>query len=121
MPIGMLTKKIQRQSATVTISPPSGGPSIGPISAGMAMKASARTSSSRGTARITTMRPTGTIMAPPTPCTARQVTNSLSEPEKAHPIEAPMNTSSAARKVVRAPTRSATQPLTGMNTARLTR
>ena len=32
-----------------------------------------------------------------------------------------MNTASATRNVVHAPTRSATQPLTGMNTARLTR
>ena len=103
------------------MSPPSGGPSIGPISAGMAMKASACTSSDLGTARITTMRPTGTIMAPPSPCTARQNTNCPSEFEKAQPIDATMNTASASRKVVQEPTRSATQPLTGMNTARLTR
>ena len=32
-----------------------------------------------------------------------------------------MNTVNASRNVVQAPTRSATQPLTGMNTARLTR
>ena len=87
----------------------------------MAMKESAATSSPLGTARITTMRPTGTIMAPPIPCTARQNTNSPSELEYAQPMEAAMNTVSASRNVVQAPTRSATQPLTGMNTARLTR
>ena len=119
--MGILTKKIQRQSAYVTMSPPSGGPSIGPISAGMAMKESACTSSAFGAVRITTMRPTGTIMAPPRPCAARQNTNWPSELENAQPMEAIMNTASARRKVVHEPTRSATQPLTGMNTARLTR
>ena len=87
----------------------------------MAMKASACTSSDFGTARITTMRPTGTIMAPPSPCTARQNTNCPSVPENAQPIDAAMNTASASLKVVHDPNRSATQPLTGMNTARLTR
>jgi hypothetical protein len=67
MPIGMLTKKIQRQSAYVTMKPPSGGPAIGPIREGMARNASARTSSFFGTSRTTTMRPTGTIIAPPAP------------------------------------------------------
>jgi hypothetical protein len=87
----------------------------------MAMKASARTRSPLGAARITTMRPTGTIMAPPMPCTERQKTNWPSELEKAHPTDAIMKTPRARRNVVHEPTRSATQPLTGMKTARLTR
>jgi hypothetical protein len=101
--------------------PPSGGPSIGPMSEGMARKESARTSSFLGTARTTTMRPTGTIMAPPAPCNARHRTNSVSEPDEAQPIDAAMKIRSATRNVVQAPTRSATHPLTGMKTARLTR
>ena len=52
-------------------------------------------------------------MAPPAPCSARHVTNSASEREEAQPTEAAMKTRSARRNVVQAPTRSATQPLTG--------
>ena len=51
--------------------PPSGGPIIGPISAGTTSQASAETSSCFGIMRRITRRPTGTIIAPPMPCTMR--------------------------------------------------
>src|SRR5262249_40362334 len=60
---------------------------------------------------------TGVIIAPPMPCTMRAATNSLSEPDNAQPIEPSMNTAMAARNTVRAPKRSAVQPLIGMITA----
>ena len=41
----------------------------------------------------------------------------MSEPDSAQPIEPAMNTTIAARNTVRAPNRSAVQPLAGMNTA----
>ena len=69
------------------------------------------------TLRTRIRRPTGVIMAPPMPSTMRAMTNWLSEPESAQPIEPSMNTAMAARNTVRAPKRSAVQPLTGMKTA----
>ena len=56
--------------------PPSGGPITGPIRAGMVSQASEEISSDFGTLRRMTRRPTGTIMAPPRPCTMRKATNS---------------------------------------------
>ena len=49
--------------------PPSGGPSTGPISAGMVSQDMALTRSRLLTVRSSTSRPTGVIMAPPMPCT----------------------------------------------------
>ena len=42
-------------------------------------------------------------------------------PDAAHSSDPAMNTTIAAEKMVREPKRSATQPLIGMNTARLTK
>ena len=97
--------------------PPTGGPSIGPISAGVVTQAMAPTSSRLGMLRTTTMRPTGVIMAPPMPCTMRAMTKSVSELDSAQPIEPSTNTAMAARNTVRAPKRSAVQPLAGMKIA----
>ena len=76
----------------------------------------ALTSSVRGTERKMTMRPTGTIIAPPTPCRKRAATKAGSESEKAQQIDPSMKMQMAERKTVREPKRSATQPQTGMNT-----
>ena len=68
-----------------------------------------------------TRRPTGTIIAPPMPWTKRAKTNHASELAIAQSSEPAMKMRMAVRKMVRAPKRSAIQPLTGMKTARLTR
>ena len=47
--------------------PPSGGPQIGPISAGMVTHDMALTSSGLSMLRTTISRPTGVIIAPPAP------------------------------------------------------
>ncbi len=47
--------------------PPSGGPATGPIRAGMVSQAMALTRSDFSTLRNSTSRPTGTIIAPPSP------------------------------------------------------
>ncbi len=47
--------------------PPSGGPQIGPISAGMVTSAMALTRSFLSMLRTRMRRPTGVIMAPPVP------------------------------------------------------
>ena len=97
--------------------PPTGGPMIGPISAGMVTQAIASTSLVLSIERTSTSRPTGVIMAPPMPWTMRAITNSVSELESAQPIEPITKVAMAARNTVRAPKRSAVQPLAGMNTA----
>ena len=97
--------------------PPTGGPSTGPISAGVVTQAMAAISSRRLIERTSTMRPTGVIIAPPIPCTMRAMTKSVSEPDMAQPIEPSTNTAMAARNTVRAPKRSAVQPLAGMKIA----
>ncbi len=101
--------------------PPSGGPITGPISAGMVSQASEEISSFFGTLRRITRRPTGTIIAPPRPCTTRKATNSGRLFDVPHSIEPKVNTAMAAMNTVRAPYLSATQPLIGTNTARLRR
>ena len=67
--------------------------------------------------RTSTSRPTGVIMAPPMPCTMRATTKPSSEFASAQPIEPITKIAIAARNTVRAPKRSAVQPLAGMNTA----
>jgi hypothetical protein len=78
-------------------------------------------SSSFGTERSSTRRPTGTIIAPPMPCRKRAATNAASVPDTAHNSDPATNTTMALANTVREPMRSATQPLIGMNTARPTR
>ncbi len=70
-PIGTLIRKIQCQVKKVVMKPPTGGPTSGPISAGMVSQAIAETSSRFGVARTSTRRATGVIMAPPMPCRKR--------------------------------------------------
>ncbi len=101
--------------------PPSSGPRIGPSRAGIVSQLSARTSSALATLRNRTSRPTGTIIAPPMPCTKRAATIHSSDVAAAHPSEPSRNTPIALMKVGLAPKRSATQPLIGMNTASASR
>ena len=68
-----------------------------------------------------TSRPTGFISAPPTPCSTRVATIIESEVEAPHSAELMVKTATAVQNTVRAPNRSAIQPLIGMNTARLRR
>ena len=97
--------------------PPTGGPMRGPISAGMVSQAIAVTSSALGAVRRITRRPTGTIMAPPAPCTTRESTTESSVVERPQSIEPSVNTTIAAENTLRAPNLSAAQPESGMNTA----
>ncbi len=56
------------------MSPPASGPSIGPMSEGIATKLIARTSSDFGNVRTIVSLPTGTMSAPPHPWSTRQRT-----------------------------------------------
>jgi hypothetical protein len=97
--------------------PPSGGPSTGPIRAGVETQAIAPTSALLSIERNSTRRPTGVIIAPPMPCRMRASTKSVIECDSAQPIEPNMNRQIAIENTRRAPNRSAVQPLAGMNTA----
>ncbi len=101
--------------------PPRGGPISGPISAGVVSQAIRSTISCFGALRSTTSRPTGVIIAPPSPCRTRASTNPSSELDSPQAIEPAVKTAMALANTVRAPKRSAAQPLTGMKTARLRR
>src|SRR6267378_2576177 len=97
--------------------PPSGGPITGPTSAGTVTQAIAFTSALLSIERSNTSRPTGVIIAPPKPCTMRAITKSVTEPDSAQPIEPTMKTAMATENTMRAPKRSAVQPLAGINIA----
>jgi len=97
--------------------PPSGGPITGPTSAGTVTQAIALTSALLSMERSSTSRPTGVIIAPPAPCRMRAITKWLTEVDSAQPIEPIMKTATARLNTMRAPKRSAVQPLAGMNTA----
>ena len=97
--------------------PPSGGPIKGPTRAGSVTHTMALISSRLSTLRTRMRRATGVIIAPPIPSMTRAPTNCGSELDNAQPIDPVMNTMIAARNTVRAPKRSAVQPLTGRNTA----
>src|SRR5208337_168517 len=103
------------------MNPPTGGPTTGPNTAGTVRYDIAVTSSDLAMVFRTIRRPTGTIMAPPKPCKIREATNSGSEFEKPQNTEPVVKMMIAVRKTVRAPNRSAIQPLIGMKTARLSR
>jgi hypothetical protein len=101
--------------------PPSGGPITGPRSAGTVKYDIAQTRSDFGTVRSRTRRPTGTIIAPPTPWMIRAITSTVRLLAKPHAIDPRVNTTIAQRNTVRAPKRSAIHPLSGMKMARLSR
>jgi len=85
------------------------------------VQAMAETSSAFEAVRSSTSRPTGTIIAPPTPCRMREPTRKIRLGACAHRIEPMVNSAIAPRNTVRDPKRSAALPLAGMNTARLSR
>ena len=101
----------------MVMKPPSGGPITGPISAGTVTHVIALTSALLSIERSSTSRPTGVIIAPPMPCRMRAITKWVTFCDSAQPIDPIMNTPMAIENTMRAPNRSAVQPLAGMNTA----
>ena len=97
--------------------PPSGGPMIGAERAGQVSVAMARIRSALEVLLSTTSRPTGTIMAPPMPCRTRDSVKLTTPVEMAQSTEAMVKTATADAKTLRAPKRSAIQPLAGMKIA----
>ncbi len=79
----------------------------------------ARSSSSLPKVRTMAMRPTGIIMAAATPCGTREATSIWALTASPHSTDETINSATADRNTRRLPKRSASQPLTGMQTARL--
>ncbi len=94
---------------------------MGAASAGQVSVAMARTRSFFSVVRKTTSRPTGTIMAPPIPCTTRAAAKLHSPVLKPHAMEARVKIATAAQNTLRAPYRSAMKPLAGRKTASVKR
>ena len=105
----------------MVISPPSGGPTTGAVKAGQVRYAIMRTKCCFSVLRSTISRPTGTIMAPPMPCSTRAAVNCHNVPLAAQSTDDSVNATMAEANTVRAPNRSVTQPLAGMNTATVSR
>jgi hypothetical protein len=99
----MLITKIQRQDAYVLSTPPSAGATSGATRAGQVRYAMARTRSVFAVVRMTTRRPTGTIIAPPAPCSTRVATSIGRSAASAQPAEARVNTAMAVPNTRRAP------------------
>jgi hypothetical protein len=83
----------------------------------MAIKLMACKKRSRGKARSTASRPTGSSSAPPMPCTTRAATSCIRLAESAHAMEPMTKSEIAATYTRRVPKRSATQPDAGMSMA----
>ena len=71
--------------------------------------------------RNTTRRPTGTIIAPPIPWMTRAAVNCHNPLLSPQRIEDNVKTTIAETNTVRAPNRSANQPLIGMKTASISK
>ena len=72
-------------------------------------------------ARSTASLPTGTISAPPTPCSTRVAVSVARSGASAQPAEARVKSVIAVAKTRRAPNRSAAHPLIGIRMATVTR
>ena len=103
------------------MTPPANGAMTGAIRAGHTMKDMSRMIWPFSARPSTTIRPTGTIIAPPAPWTMRRATSSESVVLSAQPSEASVKIAMAERKTRRGPKRTVIQPLSGMSTARVSR
>ena len=87
------------------------------MSAGQVSSAVARRMPLGGVVRSTTSRPTGTMKAPPTPCSARAAMKNHAAVENPQSAELSVNSAIAAVSTARAPKRSTAQALGRMKIA----
>jgi len=97
--------------------PPTVGPTTGATIAGQVIVEMACISRLLSVLRTTIIRPTGTIMAPPSPCSTRAAVKNPIPVDNPQRTDATVNSTSAPPNTLRDPKRSAIQPLTGMKTA----
>jgi hypothetical protein len=103
------------------MTPPASGAITGAIRPGQTMYDIRRMICDFSACPSTTMRPTGTIIAPPAPCRIRSATSSPSVALIAQPSEASVKTRIAERNTGRGPKRAVIQPLSGIRTASVSR
>ena len=116
-----MIRKIQCHDAYVVISPPASGAITGASSPGHTTYDVTRSRSSLAAREITIVRPTGTIIAPPAPCSTRIPTSMPRFTLTAQPIEARVNSAIAVRKTIRLPSRRVSQPDSGIAVASVSR
>ncbi len=94
MPMGTLTKKIQRHEKLEMMIPPSTGPRIGPRSVGTPITAMTLFILSGPAVRAMIVCPTGMIMPPPSPCRTRNMISAVADGATPHRAEPAMNSDS---------------------------
>ena len=97
IPIGMLTKKIQRQLRLSRMSPPIVGPKIGASIAGIATTLITRPIRLGPAAPASIICPIGNSIPPPTPCRMRKTISWFVEVAKPHSAEPAVNRTSETR------------------------
>ena len=91
MPMGTLTKKIQRHEKLEMMAPPSTGPRIGPRSVGTPITAMTLFILSGPAVRAMMVCPTGMIIPPPSPCSTRKTMRAVAVGAMPHSAEPVMN------------------------------
>ena len=110
MPIGMFTKKAQRQPPQSTSTPPSDGPSAAataPVAVQMAVAVARWWAGNSGSSRPSEV---GTRIAPPTAWSMRAATSISTEPATPQSAEATRKVPIPTKNMRRRPTMSATRP-----------
>ena len=117
MPIGTFTKKIHRQDRPEVRMPPSSGPiaTARPVTAPQTPNATPRSLPRKASA--SSASDTANMMAPPTPCTARDSWSISGLTAKPHSTDAQVNTTSPIRYSSRRPYMSARLPAVSRNAA----
>jgi hypothetical protein len=116
-PIGIFTKKIHDQCRFCRIRPPTTGPRIGAIIAGIeTIPITLPICWGPATCAIIIIA-TGMIIPPPAPWSTRNTTNEVSEPARPHSAEPAVNSTSDTMYTCLAPKRRAAQPVKGITAA----
>ena len=119
IPIGTFTKKIHRQDSPEISMPPSNGPmaTARPVTAPQTPNAMPRSLPRKASA--SNASDTANMIAPPTPCKARDSWSISVVTAKPHSAEAQMNTTRPMRYIRRRPYMSARLPAVSRNAARV--
>ena len=119
IPIGMLTKKIQRHDQPLVIAPPRTGPTATatPVTAPKTPKAAPRSRPRNESAMSASA--VANMIAPPTPWKARARAKKVASDATPHSSDPVVNTPIPTAKISRRPTRSATEPAVSSRAARV--
>ena len=121
MPIGRLTKKIQRHDRCVTSTPPRTGPSTGPSSIGTPTTLITRPMRCGPAAWARVIIPIGMIIPPAIPCRTRKAMSDSALQAKPHSALVATKAATIVIHTRRGPKRSAAQPVSGITVASASR